>query len=456
MTRPAVRRAWCAAPVGLPAMAPTERRVSFAAPGLPMVAFAVALVLTASVVASALAAPSSAAAAARPPEVSAPAAIVVEASTGDVTYRLNAGQRRPIASTTKLMTALLTLRRVRLDETFVAPPYDPAPAESRVNLRTGEALTVRDLLRAMLLASANDAAVTLARGVAGTTEDFVGDMNREARRLGLRDTSYANPVGLDDPANYSTARDLAALALVLRRSAFARRTTDLERATLRSGARVRQIVNRNELLGEEGWVDGVKTGFTSSAGYVLVGSATRGPVTVISVVLGERSEAARNRDSLSLLRYGLSRYRSVRPVRRGEVLARPGVRLRGSLTVPVVPTRSSSHVVRRGRRVTVRERLPSVLEGPLPAGRRVGTVLVRAGRRVIDRVPLVTGAAVPVPSSSERVKHAVLRPWLAVALAAFLLLLAAGSLLLVQARRRRRRRQDGRRAKARARPGTPA
>ncbi len=435
MTAPAVRRAGCAA-----------------AARLPVILLAVA----SATVALAFAAPSSPAGAAAPaPEVSAPSAIVVEASTGDVAYRLNAGQRRPIASTTKLMTALLTLRRARLEETFVAPPYSPAPAESRINLRTGESLTVRDLLRALLLASANDAAVTLAQGVAGTTEDFVGAMNREARRLGLRDTSYSNPIGLDDPANYSTARDLAALALVLRRSAFARRTTDLERATLRSGARVRQIVNRNELVGEEAWVDGVKTGFTSSAGYVLVGSATRGRVTVVSVVLGEASKAARNRDSLSLLRYGLSAYRSVAPVRRGQVLARPAVRLQGSLTVPVAAARSSSHVVRRGRRVTVRERLPSVLEGPLPAGRRVGTALVRSGRRVIDRVPLVTGAAVPAPSSSERVKQAVTAPWLAVA--ALLLLLAGGSLLLLQARRRRRRRRAGPQGgKARARPRTPA
>lgn len=434
MTAPAVRRAGCAAVARLPV---------------------ILLAVASATVALAFAAPSPAGAAAPAPEVSAPSAIVVEASTGDVAYRLNAGQRRPIASTTKLMTALLTLRRARLEETFVAPPYSPAPAESRINLRTGESLTVRDLLRALLLASANDAAVTLAQGVAGTTEDFVGAMNREARRLGLRDTSYSNPIGLDDPANYSTARDLAALALVLRRSAFARRTTDLERATLRSGARVRQIVNRNELVGEEAWVDGVKTGFTSSAGYVLVGSATRGRVTVVSVVLGEASKAARNRDSLSLLRYGLSAYRSVAPVRRGQVLARPAVRLQGSLTVPVAAARSSSHVVRRGRRVTVRERLPSVLEGPLPAGRRVGTALVRSGRRVIDRVPLVTGAAVPAPSSSERVKQAVTAPWLAVA--ALLLLLAGGSLLLLQARRRRRRRRAGPQGgKARARPRTPA
>jgi len=434
MTAPAVRRAGCAAVARLPV---------------------ILLAVASATVALAFAAPSPAGAAAPAPEVSAPSAIVVEASTGDVAYRLNAGRRRPIASTTKLMTALLTLRRARLEETFVAPPYSPAPAESRINLRTGESLTVRDLLRALLLASANDAAVTLAQGVAGTTEDFVGAMNREARRLGLRDTSYSNPIGLDDPANYSTARDLAALTLVLRRSAFARRTTDLERATLRSGARVRQIVNRNELVGEEAWVDGVKTGFTSSAGYVLVGSATRGRVTVVSVVLGEASKAARNRDSLSLLRYGLSAYRSVAPVRRGQVLARPAVRLQGSLTVPVAAARSSSHVVRRGRRVTVRERLPSVLEGPLPAGRRVGTALVRSGRRVIDRVPLVTGAAVPAPSSSERVKQAVTAPWLAVA--ALLLLLAGGSLLLLQARRRRRRRRAGPQGgKARARPRTPA
>ena len=330
----------------------------------------------------------------------------------------------------------MTLRRARLDETFTAAPYDPAPAESRINLGAGEQLSVRDLLRGLLLASANDAAATLAEGVAGSESAFVRAMNREARRLGLRGTHFANPIGLDDAGNYSTARDLATLAMAVRRSAFARATMDLPRATLRTGARVRRIVNRNVLVRRVPWVDGVKTGYTSSAGYVLVGSARRRGVNVVSVVLAEPSEDARFRDSLALLRWGLGRYRRVQPVVRGRALARADVRYGGGTTVALAAARSSARVVRRGRRVSVALRLPRELEGPLPAGRRVGTVLVRVGRRVVDRVPVVTVEPVPAPSRVERIKEVVVRPWAIAAIGAFALL--AASLLLALSRRRRR------------------
>ena len=123
-------------------------------------------------------------------------------------------------------------------------------------------MSVRDLLRATLLPSANDAAATLAVGTMGSTAAFVAEMNRRARQLGLRNTSFANPVGLDDPKNYSTAHDLAKLAVQLRRNEFFRRTVDLEVATLRSGAQKRIVGNRNALVRRVDAVNGVKTGFT--------------------------------------------------------------------------------------------------------------------------------------------------------------------------------------------------
>jgi serine-type D-Ala-D-Ala carboxypeptidase (penicillin-binding protein 5/6) len=150
------------------------------------------------------------------------AAIVLEASTGQVAYSRNARVRRSIASTTKLMTALVTLQRADLDDVFRASSYRPAPVESQIGLRPGERMTVRDLLRGVLLASGNDAAMALAVGVSGSRGAFVRAMNAEARELGLRDTHFANPIGLDQEGNYSTAADLAKLAIVLRRNAFAR------------------------------------------------------------------------------------------------------------------------------------------------------------------------------------------------------------------------------------------
>ena len=207
------------------------------------------------------------------------------------------------------MTAYLALRNLPLSRRLTSPPYSPVLGESVLGLVPGERETVHDLVYGMLLPSGNDAAVRLADGVAGSVPQFVAMMNRAAVRLGLRDTHYATPVGLDSPGNYSSARDLVRLVSVLRRDPRFRRITNTPRATLRDGARVRHVVNRNDLVLEVPWVNGVKTGHTVDAGYVLVASATRHGVTLISVVLGAPTIAARDSGSLALLRYGVSRYR---------------------------------------------------------------------------------------------------------------------------------------------------
>src|SRR5690349_20343197 len=130
-------------------------------------------------------------------------------------------------------------------------------------------MTVRDLMRGLLVESANDAAVTLAEGVGGTRKAFVKAMNRRAKQLGLTDTHYANPIGLDDPANYSTARNLVTLATRLRGIQFFRTTVDRPRVTLSSGEHPRTFNNRNVLVARYHWVTGVKSGHTAQAGYVL-------------------------------------------------------------------------------------------------------------------------------------------------------------------------------------------
>ena len=144
----------------------------------------------------------SASAAAPPPSVSAPNALVVEASTGDVAYAKAPNRRREIASATKLMTALLTLERSKPSTVYRAVRYRALPAESKINLRPGEKMTVADLMRGLLIESANDAAATLAERVAGSRPAFVKAMNVRAQQLGLKDTHYANPIGLDAPDNY--------------------------------------------------------------------------------------------------------------------------------------------------------------------------------------------------------------------------------------------------------------
>jgi serine-type D-Ala-D-Ala carboxypeptidase (penicillin-binding protein 5/6) len=339
-----------------------------------------------------LAAPASAA---ERPDVSARTAILVDARDGHVLYRRAPTQERPIASATKLMTALVAIDELPLDRDLRAVPYHPAPAESRIDLRAGERMSVADLLRALLLESANDAAETLAVRAAGSVDQFVRRMNERAREIGLSHTSFANPVGLDSPGAHSTALDLSRLARRVLRNDFLAATVDMPRARLLSGARPRILANRNRLVREVGWVDGVKTGHTAQAGYVLVGSTSHRGARLVSVVLGAPTEAARDADTLRLLRYGLAQYRRARPVRAGTTLSTASVEYFGGREVRLVPAGPVSVTVRRGQRLRTVVRAPEQVTGPVPAGARVGSVTVyREGRRVRS-VPVVTAASVP-------------------------------------------------------------
>ena len=285
------------------------------------------------------------------------AAILIDARDGSVLLSKDPRERRAIASTTKLMTALLAVELAEPTDVFTAPAYAASPVESKINLRKGERMRVDDLLEALLLESANDAAVTIAEGVSGTRKRFVAAMNARARSLGLDDTSYANPIGLDDPLNYSTAADLAALARRLLRDEPLARIVNQPSAVLESGARRRVVNNRNDLIARFPFVDGVKTGHTRSAGYVLVGAAT-GPLgsKVISVVLGEPSEAARDADTLALLRYGLAQFRREKALDAeqpgGQRLDQAPRRAREAGARP----QDFLLVTRRGERVTTRVR----------------------------------------------------------------------------------------------------
>jgi len=257
-------------------------------------------------------------------------------------------------------------------------------------------------------------------------------MNARAEALGLRETRFGDPIGLG-AENVSSARDLVRLAGVVRRNAFLRATMDRPRAVLRTGGRRRVVQNRNLLVRQVDFVDGVKTGRTLQAGYVLVGSGTRDGVTVLSAVLGEPSEQARLRDTLRLLRYGLGRYERAALVRRGARLGRATLAFRDGETVPLVAGGAIRRVVRRGAAPRVRVlRAPAELEGPLPAGARVGEAEVSLRGRPVGRVALVTGAAVAEATATQRLEAALGAP----ATVLLVAVLAVCSLLLVVLRRR--------------------
>ena len=367
-----------------------------------------------------------------PPRVpDAQAAIVIDARDGTVLFAKRPDQQRSIASTTKLMTALIALEEAEPSEVFTAPLYVAAPAESRINLREGERMTVEDLLEALLLESANDAAVALAENISGSREAFVERMNERAEELGLDDTSYANPIGLDEPGNHSTARNLATLTRTLLENREFARIVDMPSAELESGTRPRVVANRNNLIAAYPWVSGVKTGYTFNAGNVLVGAAEkRGGVRVISVVLGEPTESNRDADTLALLRWGLDRFERVEVVARGRALARADIRYRDE-RARLVARRRAVITVRDGQRLRRRVNAPDELEGPLPRGRRAGTVTVLVDGRPLRRVALVTATEIP-EAGTLRVLVSVLG--VPLTLLAALAILAAAVLLVLRSR----------------------
>lgn len=353
-----------------------------------------------------------AAAAEPPPTVGAPSAILVESSTGEVLYDRAPDTRRPIASTTKLMTALLTMERAELADIVPASSYVAAPIESKLSLTPGERMSVADLLRGLMLESANDAAMTLAEHVGGSTRRFVRLMNRRARELGLEDTRFENPIGLDAAGNYSSARDLATLAIELRTHSFIRKIADRTSATLTTGRPRPAVRNRNTLLARDKDVNGLKTGHTQQAGYVLVGSRTRKGVTVVSVVLGTPSVAARDADSLALLEWGATQFTKIVPVTRGEVIQEaPEIRYRSGATLPLVVGRSVRRTVRTGADIDLKDvGVPAVVEGPIARGQRLGTREVYADGELIAEVPIVASAVVPAADLPQRTKDTFTKP----------------------------------------------
>lgn len=364
------------------------------------------------------------------PAVDAAAWLLLDARDGEELSAQAEDRQRAIASTTKLMTAYLALSELSPQQRLTVPPYPAAPAESVAGLMEGEKLTVRDLLRALLLASANDAAATIAVGVDSGQDAFVARMNDAAAELGLERTSFANPIGLDDPLNFSTASDLADLTLELLEDERFRDIVRLPEATLGSGSVERRVVNTNTLMLSDPSVNGVKTGHTLEAGYVLIASAERRGIPLVSVVLGAPSEAERDASSARLLDYGYSLYDQRRPVDRGAELASATVRYEDE-PLELVAARGFAVAARENQRIETDIDAPLEVEGPIAGGDRLGRVTVSLDGDLIGSVPLIAARAVEEPTLVDRVGGPLV---VTVAVIVLIVILALGALAL---RRRR-------------------
>jgi D-alanyl-D-alanine carboxypeptidase (penicillin-binding protein 5/6) len=361
---------------------------------------------------------------AKGPAIEARAWTLIDGRTGDVLVSHAAARQLPIASTTKLMTAYVALHELPLDRIVRAAPYNAEYGESLLGLRPGQRISVRDLLYGLILRSGNDAAYDLALAAAGSEARFVAQMNRYAAALGLADTHYANPVGLDQRGNHSSARDLATLTRhLLRIPAFAR-IADSRSATLRSVRPQRRITTINELLRMAPWVTGVKTGHTFGALYVLVGSGRRHGVELISVAIGAPTDEDRFSDNIDLLDYGFAQYGRRVPIRAGHELADPSIRYAGG-ELPLRAARTVSVGLRSDQHLSLEVRAPGEVEGPIHRGARLGSATVFVDGLRAGRVPLRAARAVPGASTLERLRSFLDSDWIPIGIAVFVILIGA-------------------------------
>lgn len=332
------------------------------------------------------------------PDIRARAAVVMDVSSGRVLYGRDIHARLPQASTTKITTAILALEKGNLQDSVRISRHAAETGGSSIWLEEGEVHTLEDLIYALMLNSANDAAVAIAEHIAGSEEAFVSMMNAKAREIGATDTHYANPHGLPDPEHYSSAYDLALLArYALKIPAFREVIQTRERVIPWEGHEwSRLLQNKNGFLfGPQSYPGaiGVKTGYTQEAGRCLVAAASRDGWELVTVVLNSPDiygEAAK------LLDYAFATFRPVRLVSRGEVAARVRVRQGYQQYAPVVTGEAVALPLPVGEDVRVERKVevPSEIQAPVSRGEQVGTLVVSVEGEVVAEVPLAAAREV--------------------------------------------------------------
>ena len=328
-----------------------------------------------------------------PPPIAARAWLLVDFASGQSIAAHNADERVEPASLTKLMTAYLVfdaLRKKAIALDQIAPVSERAwkAGGSRMFIQPRKPVTVDELMRGMIVQSGNDATIALAELVAGSEEAFVQRMNREAQRLGLKNTSFTNSSGWPDAKHYSTARDLASLA-----AAVIRDFPDQYALYSTKEFRYNNISqpNRNRLLWLDANVDGVKTGYTEAAGYCLIASGKRGPRRLISVVLGANSDGLRAQESQKLLNYGFQFFDTVRLYEKGQQVGALRVWKGASNEVKAGVDSDILLVLPQGESQKLKADFVSEqpLLAPVSAQQRVGTIKVSLDGKPLGEYPVV-------------------------------------------------------------------
>ena len=340
---------------------------------------------------------------ARAVEVAGKSALLMDVTTGTVLYEQNAHQSLPPASVTKVMTMLLIMEaidagRIGWQDTVTASEEAAAKGGSQIYLKVGETMTVEDMIKSIAVSSANDCACAMAEHIAGSESAFVDMMNARAKELGMNDTHFVNCTGLDDdPAakeHLTSAHDIAIMSReLLKNHPDIKKYTTIWMDTVRDGAF--GLSNTNKLVRFYQGATGLKTGFTSGAGYCLSASAQRNDMELVAVVMGCETSQQRFAACKSMLDYGFATYALV-SLQQPENTAVP-VKLGTATTVTAVPTQQDALLVDKAQlnQVNIQTSLEESVTAPVSKGQRLGIMTVRVGQQILAQIPLVADTAVP-------------------------------------------------------------
>lgn len=331
------------------------------------------------------------------PEVAGKSALLMDMATGTILYEKNAHEPLPPASVTKVMTMLLIMEaidsgKIKWDDTVTASENAAAKGGSQIYLKVGETMTVSDMVKSIAVSSANDCACAMAEHLTGSESAFVEQMNARAKELGMNDTHFVNCTGLDDDdkakEHLTSAHDIAVMSRELMRNhPDIQKFTTIWMDTVRGGAF--GLANTNKLVRFYPGATGLKTGFTSAAGYCLSATAQRDGLGLVAVVMGAESSQDRFGACKALLDYGFANYALVTPELPGE--QKVPVILGKEREVTAVPAESTCLLVDKAQvnQVNIKTELASSVTAPVSKGQRLGTLTVQVGEQVLKQVPIV-------------------------------------------------------------------
>lgn len=341
------------------------------------------------------------------PKINARAAIIYDRTTKQIIWGKNESEKRPMASTTKIMTAIVVLENSNLSDVVTISKKAAGTGGSKLKISTGDKITVNDLLYGLMLRSGNDAAVALAEYVGGSIEGFADLMNKKAKELGLSNTNFVTPHGLDNEDHYTTAYELAVITdYALNNETFAKIVNTKSTAISINGNN-RNIYNTNELLGYMQGVDGVKTGFTNGAGRCLVTSCTRDNNQIITVVLGCDTKKQRTSDSTKLIEYAFKNYTRInleekiqnefenwQQINSKRIYINKANNQEISLELGEIHKKIIPIKIGEERNIKIEINAIYNYEAPVEEGRKIGNIIVKNNEEIMDSIDIICSKTV--------------------------------------------------------------